>query len=68
MTVIMPHHDEIVAAFPAISTVSPKPRLSQAGLSFLRVYAQIAHKPVEALLIAVVLLPAGEVSDVALAS
>ena len=28
--------------------------------------AQIAHEPVEALLVAVVLLPAGEVSDVAL--
>jgi hypothetical protein len=34
----------------------------------LRIDAEIAHEPLEALLVAVVLFPAGKVSDVALAS
>src|SRR5262245_52927851 len=76
-TVICLHHDEIVAAFPATSTSALSPASPRAGLSsaethqLLRCWgfnAQVAHQPVEAPLVAVVLLPAGEVSDVALAA
>jgi hypothetical protein len=38
------------------------------GVLALAFNAQIAHEPLEALLVAIVILPAGEVSNVALAA
>jgi hypothetical protein len=42
--------------------------VASGGVRFFRVYAQVSHEPLEAPLVLIVILPAGEVTDITLAT